>query len=440
MPGASKRVGIAIPALLVLGSLAVAGPPYAAQYAVSAIVFGVAMTMTELRTPPLAIGCLLVIPLLGVWTLDGMTVARSLHWLTLGVIGYVTASMCRGTTERERLLRKIAIAGIGLCLFSTLQFYTSNGDVLWLWPSGEPSVFGTFLSRNNYASVAVLLLPLLLWQGLRKGATDFAWLLAAGAVYGSVVVSGSRAGAGLATVEIPLFLALHRRQERTSRGLWLVVPVLIACAAVTGWDALEYKLQDADPMRHRKDLLRSGVAMVQQSPWVGQGFGAYARKYGAFARFDTGLNVNFAHNDWVELAVEGGLPAVMALAILGIAVTKAVLRQPWALGVPFVFAHAAVDYPLQRLGTALWVFAVAGVAISSGASSSRPRGAYSAASEDSARSSTDTVPAGAPEYSWPQKPIPVSQARASPRQPHQPVDGTRRPPLQTGQESSSHPV
>lgn len=166
--------------------------------------------------------------------------------------------------------------------------------------------------------------------------------------------------------------------------------------------------------------------MVQQSPWLGQGFGAYTRKYGAFARFDTGLNVNFAHNDWVELAVEGGIPAVMALAVFAITATKAALRQPWALGVLLVFAHAAVDYPLQRLGTAMWVFAVAGAAISSGASSRKPRAAYLAASEDSAPSSPHTVPDGAPGYSLPRKPSPVSQARASPPQPHPPTAGTPR--------------
>ncbi len=424
MPDSRERVAFALPALLLLGSLAIAGPPYLAEYAVSAGVFGIAITLAELRRPPIAIGLLFLIPMLGAWTLEGMTAARSLHWLTLGVIGYIAATMPQGTLDREKLLRTLAIAGLGLCLFSTLQFYTSNGNVLWRWPSGEPAVFGTFLSRNNYASVAVLLLPLVLWQGLRKDETDLAWLMAAGAVYGSVVVSGSRAGAGLGTLEIVVFLVLYRRQASTNGRLWLAAPVLAACALVTGWDALAYKLKDDDPLRHRKDLLQSGVAMVRQSPWLGHGFGAYTRRYPAFARFDTGLNVNFAHNDWVELAVEGGIPAALALAVFAILVTKAAIRQPWAIGVPFVLLHALVDYPLQRLGTAMWVFAVAGIAINSGVSSSKPRGACPAADEDSAPSSNDTVPDAEPGYSWPQKPVPVSQARASPPQPHRPVAGT----------------
>jgi hypothetical protein len=37
----------------------------------------------------------------------------------------------------------------------------------------------------------------------------------------------------------------------------------------------------------------------------------------------------------------------------------AAIRHPWALGLPFVCAHALVDYPFQRIGVVFWFVVIA---------------------------------------------------------------------------------
>ena len=73
---------------------------------------------------------------------------------------------------------------------------------------------------------------------------------------------------------------------------------------------------------------------------------------------DDGTRVNHAHNDWVEWAVEGGIPLAAAmLAILALAIPAA-CRSVLGVGVIGVFVHALVDYPFRRLGVAGWIFFV----------------------------------------------------------------------------------
>jgi O-antigen ligase len=83
--------------------------------------------------------------------------------------------------------------------------------------------------------------------------------------------------------------------------------------------------------------------------------------YPAYARFDIGLVVNHAHNDWAEWLAEGGVPFLAALASMAVWAVMPAVRSIWGIGLISVFLHALVDYPMQRLGLALWVFVLAGV-------------------------------------------------------------------------------
>jgi len=41
--------------------------------------------------------------------------------------------------------------------------------VLWVFPSGYPNVYATFVSRNGYSQFVELALPIALWRALREG-------------------------------------------------------------------------------------------------------------------------------------------------------------------------------------------------------------------------------------------------------------------------------
>jgi O-antigen ligase len=134
----------------------------------------------------------------------------------------------------------------------------------------------------------------------------------------------------------------------------------VVLAGVVGWQVTLQKFREPEPYRVRRELLFSSLAMTADRPWTGFGLGTWPAVYPAYARFDNGLAANHAHNDWAEWAAEGGLPFVALLAMLAIWSIRPALDSLWGLGVPAVFAHSLVDYPLREPALAVLLFLMLG--------------------------------------------------------------------------------
>jgi O-antigen ligase len=136
---------------------------------------------------------------------------------------------------------------------------------------------------------------------------------------------------------------------------------------------LHERFGQKDPLSERMELNRASLAMFSEHPASGFGLGTYPVVYPAYARFDTGRYVNHAHNDWAEWAVEGGLPLLLAMAVVVVANADRAIRSGWGIGLMVVFAHALVDYPFQRFGLAVWIIVLlAAVSTNSRKDSNRP--------------------------------------------------------------------
>jgi O-antigen ligase len=315
------------------------------------------------------------------------TIEECLFWASLAAVHALVAPLEANLTRLGKILKAAALFAVVLCAFSLVQFFTSEGKIFWVWPSGEPQAAGPFQSRNNYASFGLLTFPLVAWHAVQTKRTNWNWLSAAALIAASVFTSGSRAGAALMLLQLPVFLFLIRR--RIQGRLLLVAAGLIVLTAgalsFTGWDLLANKLYEENPFRYRKEMTAAAVSMAVEQPLAGYGLGTFPSVYPAFALFDSGHFVNHAHNDWAEWASEGGLPYLLILLTLAIVTLRSVPEAPWSLGIAAVYAHALVDYPMQRLGVAGWVILIAALASMAGkrltASGNRdepalPRSAY----------------------------------------------------------------
>lgn len=317
------------------------------------------------RAAFLAIGSLLALTAVGalqtLLTLSAAphhTIQSTLDWLVASAVLLASWTLCRNDGTRRNLLAATTILGVVVCLLATLQFFTSNGKIYWLWQAAEPQVFGPFHSRNNYASFALLVFPLAAWKGFHPE-PNWYYITAAALIGASMVASGSRAGAILFAGELAILCILPRKAKRHKGAVLASGLLLLAAIAAAGWDQLELKLFDRDPFRHRREMFLSALDMLQAKPLTGFGLGTYPVVYPAFAHFDSGHYVNHAHNDWAELAAEGGIPALTCLALFTAGILPAISRSPWGLGVPAVLAHSFVDYPMQRLGVLFWALILA---------------------------------------------------------------------------------
>ena len=328
------------------------------------------------RPLPVASGFLLI-PLAGatLWGLAqlllGTTVYRFdtweavLFWTTALVLAFLSLQAFGEGGVRRAFLRTLVYFGFATSVLATTQYFTSGGKIFWMFPSGYPDALGPFVYRNNYAAFIELLLPLAILEALRDRDKAALHAFMAGVMYASVIASASRAGSVLVTVEVLAVLALGlRKRWITGRRLGLAMAAVLGSAtvftAVVGWRALLERFKQPDPFVHRREMLLSSLEMARARPWSGFGLGTFQEAYPAYATFDIGLVVNHAHNDWAEWAAEGGLPFLLLLLSAAVWSVRPAFRSVWGLGLLSVFVHALVDYPMQRLGLAAWVFVLLG--------------------------------------------------------------------------------
>lgn len=287
-----------------------------------------------------------------------------LFWFAASTAAFLGLQALAGRSVRSRFLSALLYFGVGISVLGTVQLLTSGGKIFWWFDSGYPDAFGPFVYYNNYAAFVELLLPLAIYRALRDRRHSASYAVLAGVLYASVIASNSRAGSILATTElflVPLLAA--RRRLCSGRRLALATGTLAAAAviftAVVGWGRLLERLRSPDPFVHRREMLLSSLEMAKERPWLGFGLGTYQTAYPAYALFDIGLIVNHAHNDWAEWLAEGGVPFLLLLAAFAVLTAVPAIRSVWGVGLVSVYLHALVDYPMQRLGLALWVFVLA---------------------------------------------------------------------------------
>jgi len=109
-------------------------------------------------------------------------------------------------------------------------------------------------------------------------------------------------------------------------------------------------------------VVRSSLRLVRDRPLTGFGLGTWSDAYPAYAHFDDGRFVNQAHNDWVQWAVEGGLPLLSIMLSIAWWSVRPALSSLWGIGLLAVFLHCLVDYPMeQRPALAAFFFAMLGL-------------------------------------------------------------------------------
>jgi O-antigen ligase len=312
-----------------------------------------------------------LIPLTGIalWGFAQLAVgATSYRWATfeasLRLASYAATALVAAQAlgppgVRELFLKALAWIGAAIGTLSTMAYFTSRSTVLWFFPSPYPDVWGPFLSRNNFAQFLEMCLPAALFLGLKH--TDRKYLAMAAAMFAAGIASASRAGALLLVVESVTVLLLTRGWRRAlGRALrWFAAPALVF-AGITGAGVLLGRFADPDPLRVRREIFRSSIAMITAHPLRGYGLGNFPVVYPEFAEFDSGAAVEHAHNDWLEWTAEGGLGFTVQWAGLAIALCLPAVRSIWGIGVISAFLHALVDYPFARHGTAVWLFLLAG--------------------------------------------------------------------------------
>jgi len=317
------------------------------------------------------------------------------------------------TPKRLRwLIRAVIGLGLASALFGILRQFLQSPDS----PAGFvlPILFygmgyGQFLSPNPFAYLMEmpfgLLAGMILGGGVRRDRV-LVYLAIIIPVWTALVLSNSRGGIVSLTIESILLLFvslnwyaarqlsrkdgnLHRwftflRGSRLVRFLFVVLMVGVLFVGVfwMGGENLASKLHNEDSTRNivdgatRTEIWRSSWELVKHNPWTGVGFGAYFLAIPEYQIGSGRLRLEQAHNDYLDLAANGG---IVAVGLAGWFIAMIILRARSSLrsadayrrtaalgavaGIVGVGVHSFVDFGLQVTGLAVVFAALVVIAI-----------------------------------------------------------------------------
>lgn len=276
----------------------------------------------------------------------------------------------------------VVLVLLGLVLVSAtmglLQVIGGKGNAFYTYAiTNGDSAVGLFANRNHNAMFLALGFPLIaaavaLWNGpvetqrTREMAAVGAGLL----LIPFLVTTQSRAGLVLGLIGVALALWLYRApalalQQRRPHKQFdprLILAGLAATAVVmltmvfTATDAVDRLARLGSEDDELRFQVWPPIARLVGDffPW-GSGMGTFVEAYGAAEpeRLLQPSYLNHAHNDWLEVAITGGLPFLLLLLLTAVITARRGLRTLMA-------APSPARQVLARLGFAICLILILG--------------------------------------------------------------------------------
>lgn len=309
---------------------------------------------------------------------------------TYGAAFFLALQIGRARKAAGWMVEGLALGAIVLATYGIVEYASGTETILWMekWDY-RGTLTATLVNRNHYATLAGLgLLCTLVAVGRRVelsnrssamralltgGPRLWALLMGVPILLAALVFTQSRAGVGAAMVGVTV-LALARKGLGGRRGgaVGFCVLALALILTLAMRDRLSLLSEDVPT---RLAVYSTSLSLLQQRPWLGSGLGAFADAFAAVRPVGMTQVWDRAHCDWLEMAVELGLPAAASLfvsllwlagrCLAGVVIRRRDRTFP-ALGLAaavLVGSHALVDFSLQIPAVAITFAAILGIAV-----------------------------------------------------------------------------
>lgn len=263
------------------------------------------------------------------------------------VVPALVLILCAQLTREQhwRIAALLLALTFGGCLLALLQFSGANFDNP-LINYQDAAVSGNFANRNHFALFVALGCVLALVWGLR-GDRDKKWksfvAIALLPLFLLIALAtGSRAGFLLSVLAIATGLFLTRSavlQQLRALPRWAALAVLaFVVLALVGAVILSFSLGRAVSIERAFELNAAGDLRSQAFPYiveevtryfpVGSGFGTFDPVY-RIGEPDSLLQPHYfnrAHNDWLEVILDGGIASISLLVAVPIWIVATALK------------------------------------------------------------------------------------------------------------------
>jgi O-antigen ligase len=334
-------------------------------------------------------------------TMTALGLYVALATMMLGVTRAVSA------TGPRRIAALVAGLGIVLALIGIVQRPLYDGRIYGFWtPIMRGSPFGPFVNKNHFAGWMLMALPLtfgllcanvarampaaasdwrqrLLWLSSAEASRVLILGAAAGVMALALVLTMSRSGivAFAVAIAVTSWWAIRRLPVRSGR---LAAAGYFACLVlfVVGWaggvDALVARFGSADPstVNERLPIWRDTWRIVGDFWLTGTGLNTYGVSTLFYQTSVPGLHLREAHNDYLQLAAEGGLllgvPVLCTIAVLARDIWRRFaesngssywVRLGAVTGLIAIGLQSTVEFSLQMPGNAALAAVLCGIAL-----------------------------------------------------------------------------
>jgi tetratricopeptide (TPR) repeat protein/O-antigen ligase len=315
-------------------------------------------------------------------------------------------------TKREYLKKTVmtVIASASfLSLLAILQLFLSNGRIFWLRAVPQyVKPFGPYVNRNHYAGLMEMIFPLVFglflyykpktsYSSLREKIVEifnhrrinthimlgFSLVLIATSVF----LSLSRGGITSLCLAMIFFggvLSFSKMRHKRSGVVVLIFFVILLSFTWFGWEPIFKRFENIrNPQGNISDLRaviwQDSFGILGDFAFAGTGFGTFVNIYPKYRTISGHALLDHAHNDYIELAADGGFPGVLlAGCFLLVVLYKSFSvfrsrREPYSIylyagsvaGMIAIFFHSITDFNLQIGANGLYFFFLAGLAVSS---------------------------------------------------------------------------
>ncbi len=250
--------------------------------------------------------------------------------------------LAQSTDRQLKLVANVILCGAIASAFIGLIQLANPDAWINIFSASDPGTStGLFANRNHHALLCAMMIPLITTLLVHMAGTPpfkLQLLGTFGAIFFALcaLLTGSRSGLASLLLAVLgsgliVFFDLLKRQSgtfaytgqnlKTRFGtpkllMILAVPVVIASTVLVARQSALGRLFDQDVSQDRRIALLQPMLEVAYKYWpVGSGFGSFVAAFRIDEPFTnlTDTYMNQAHNDWLQFAMEGGLPAAMIL-------------------------------------------------------------------------------------------------------------------------------
>jgi hypothetical protein len=262
--------------------------------------------------------------------------------------------------EEEARLRfcRFFLLGVGLNLVVAVLQFASAGAAIKIASSPYTVSGGFFANSNHLSALLYVSIPFFL-LGFRNTRFNFISYVMILAITCFELVVASAAGVLLSFACVFVSIA-WLSERRILRRVALGAVCLFAIAAFF-IVPMVLDVELANDL-NRKVFALNTLRAIGDYWSLGSGFGTFTLIYTSYEG-ETGIFhefVNHAHNDYLELILEGGIMFVVVLVLYALALLLKLLfgrienlQKVALLGIVFLLLHSVVDYPLRTMAMAV---------------------------------------------------------------------------------------